>query len=136
VARLFPDYRSVERAYFARAGIFPIMHAVAIKRDVAQQNPWLAEAVFNAYSQAKQMSYKHMAKAAWLYDMLPWYGQEFEETRALMGDNFYSYGIKPNRKTLEALFRYSHQQGLSSRELTVEELFDPVSLEFAESAVQ
>jgi 4,5-dihydroxyphthalate decarboxylase len=136
VARLFPDYRSVERAYFARAGIFPIMHAVAIKRDVAQQNPWLAEAVFNAYSQAKQMSYKHMAKAAWLYDMLPWYGQEFEETRALMGDNFYSYGIKPNRKTLEALFRYSHQQGLSSRELAVEELFDPASLEFSESAVQ
>jgi 4,5-dihydroxyphthalate decarboxylase len=112
------------------------MHGVAIKRDVAQQNPWLTVAVFKAYSQAKQMSYKHMAKAAWLYDMLPWYGQEFEETRALMGDNFYSYGIKPNRKTLEALFRYSHQQGLSSRELAVEELFDPVSLEFSESAVQ
>jgi 4,5-dihydroxyphthalate decarboxylase len=136
VARLFPDYRSVERAYFARTGIFPIMHAVAIKRDVVQQNPWLAEAVFNAYSQAKQMSYEYMAKDAWLFGSLPWFAQEFEETRALMGENFYSYGIAPNRKTLEALFRYSHQQGLSSRELTIEELFDPVSLEFAESAAQ
>ena len=133
VARLFPDYRSVERAYFTKTGIFPIMHAVAIKRDVAQQNPWLAKAVFNAYSQAKQMDYDYMAKAAWLYGSLPWFGQEFEETRALMGENYYSYGIAPNRKTLEALFRYSHQQGLSDRELTIEELFDPASLELAES---
>jgi 4,5-dihydroxyphthalate decarboxylase len=132
VARLFPDHRTVERAYFKKTGIFPIMHAVAIKKAVLNENPWLTAAVFKAYSQAKQMSYQHMAKAAWLYDMLPWYGQEFEETRALMGDNFYSYGIKPNRKTLEALFRYSHQQGLANRELTIEELFDPGSLKLTE----
>jgi 4,5-dihydroxyphthalate decarboxylase len=74
-----------------------------------------------------------MAKAAWLRDSLPWFGQEFEETRALMGDNYYSYGIKPNRKTLEALFRYSYYQGLCSRELTIEELFEPASLELTES---
>jgi 4,5-dihydroxyphthalate decarboxylase len=136
IARLFPDYRSVEGAYFAKTGIFPIMHAVAIKRDIAQQNPWLAEAVFNAYSQAKKISYEYMAKDAWLYGSLPWFGQEFDETRALMGDNYYSYGIAPNRKTLGALFRYSHQQGLSSRKLTIEELFDPTSLELAESAAE
>ena len=134
VSRLFPDYRSVERAYFEKTGIFPIMHAVAVKKVVLKSNPWLAEAVFDAYSKAKQKSYDHMAKAAWLYDMLPWYGQEFDETRALMGDNFYSYGIGPNRKTLEALFRYSYEQGLASRELTVEELFYPGSLEFSESS--
>jgi len=133
VARLFPDYRSVERAYFAKTGIFPIMHVVAIKKDTADKNPWLVEAVFNAYSQAKQMNYQYMAKSAWAYDSLPWYGQEFEETRALMGDNYYSYGIGPNRRTLEALFRYSHQQGLCSRELTIEEIFHPASLAFAES---
>ena len=136
VARLFPDYRSVERAYFAKTGIFPIMHAVAIKRDVAEQNPRLAEAVFNAYSQAKQIIYEYMAKDAWLYGSLPWFGQEFDETRALMGENYYSYGIAPNRETLKTLFRYSYQQGLSSRELTIEELFHPVSLEFAESATE
>jgi len=133
VARLFADYRMTERAYFAKTSIFPIMHAVAIKKDLLGQNPWLAGAIFNAYSQAKQLAYKDMAKIGWVSDMLPWYGQEFEETRSLMGDNFYSYGIKPNRKTLEALFRYSYQQGLSSRELTVEELFDPLSFKLAES---
>ena len=73
-----------------------------------------------------------MAKAAWLRDSLPWFGQEFEETRALMGDNYYSYGIEPNRKTLEALFRYSHQQGLCSRELNIAELFEPASLKLTE----
>jgi len=133
VGRLFPDYRSTERAYFSKTGIFPIMHAVAIKKSLVKQNPWLIEAVFKAYSQSKQMAYDYMAKAAWFKDSLPWFGQEFEETCALMGDNYYSYGIEPNRKTLEALFRYSHQQGLCSRELTVEELFVPASIELTES---
>jgi len=73
-----------------------------------------------------------MAKTGWLSDMLPWYGQELEETRAVLGENFYSYGIGSNRKTLETLFRYSYEQRLSSRELTVEELFAPSSLELVE----
>ena len=79
------------------------------------------------------MAYQNMAKTGWFMDMLPWYGQELEQTRTLMGDNFYSYGLEPNRKTLETLFRYSHQQGLSSRELTIEELFAPASIKLTES---
>lgn len=132
VVRLFSDPKATEHAYFKKTGIFPIMHAVAIKKSILKQNPWLAEAVFNAYSEAKQIAYLEMAKAGWFTDMLPWYGQELEETRALMSDNFYSYGIGENSKTLETLFRYSHEQELSSRELTVEELFAPTSLEFDE----
>jgi 4,5-dihydroxyphthalate decarboxylase len=132
VARLFPDYRSTEREYFSRTGIFPIMHAVAIRKSLAQQNPWLIEAAFNAYSQSKKLAFEYMAKIAWAKESLPWFGQEFAETRALMGDNYYSYGIKPNRKTLELLFRYAHQQGLSSHELTIEDLFEPASLELTE----
>ena len=133
VGRLFLDYRFVEREYFAKTGIFPIMHAVAIKKNLAKKNPEIIEAVFNAYSQSKQMAYDYMAQAAWLKDSLPWFGQEYEETRALMGDNYYSYGIGANRKTLEALFRYSYKQGLCSRELTIDELFEPASLELTES---
>ena len=133
IGRLFPDYRSVERAFFSKTGIFPIMHAVAIKKSLVKQYPWLIKAVFKAYSQSKQMAYDYMAKAAWLRDSLPWFGQEFDETRALMGDNYYSYGIKPNRKTLESLFRYSYQQGLCNRELTIEKLFEPTSIKLIES---
>jgi 4,5-dihydroxyphthalate decarboxylase len=134
VVRLFSDARTVEKEHYARTGIFPIMHAVAIRRDVAADHPWLAKAVFDAYSRAKQISYESMNRIGWIADMLPWYGQELAETRALMGDNFYSYGIGSNRKTLETLFRHSHAQGLASRELTIEELFLPASLEFAEQS--
>lgn len=132
VSRLFVDSPAVEAAYYAKTGIFPIMHAVAVKVSVLEEHPWLAQAIFDAYSQSKQISYKNMANTGWLMDMLPWYGQELERTRAIMGDNFYSYGVEGNRKTLETLFRYSHEQGLSDRQLTVEELFYAGSLKFAE----
>jgi 4,5-dihydroxyphthalate decarboxylase len=136
VARLFPDYRTVERAYFAKTGIFPIMHVVAIRRKIAQDNPRLVQAVFSAYAEAKRLDYEYMTKSAWIFESLPWYAQELEETRALMGDNFDSYGIAPNRKTLEALFRYSYQQGLAKRELKVDELFHPASLNLFERAAR
>jgi 4,5-dihydroxyphthalate decarboxylase len=136
VARLFPDSRRTEQAYFKKTGIFPIMHAVAVRRALLDQHPWLASAIFQAYSNSKQASYRQMTRLGWATDSLPWYGQELEETRALMGTNFYSYGIEGNRRTLEALFRYSHQQHLSSRLLTVEELFHPGSLDFSEESAK
>ncbi|MCJ7754109.1 MAG: ABC transporter substrate-binding protein [Thermoanaerobaculales bacterium] len=132
VGRLFPDYRRVERAYFAETGIFPIMHAVAVRNDVIEDHPWLLEAVFTAYSRAKQKTYDYLKNSAWYKGSLPWIGQEFEETRELMGDNYWPYGIAPNRKVLEAFFEYSHEQGLASRRLTIEELFHPSTLEFVE----
>ncbi len=132
VVRLFPDARRVERDYFARTGIFPIMHVVAIRADVAQRHPWLPAAVFGAYSHSKQLMYESMRDVGWAMVALPWYAQELEETRALMGDNFWPYGIEPNRKALEALFQYSHEQGLSDRRLTIEELFHPSTLELGD----
>jgi 4,5-dihydroxyphthalate decarboxylase len=99
-----------------------------------EKNPWLAEAVFNAYSKSKQMDYDFMSSLGWIFDSLPWYPQELEETKKLMGDNFYSYGMAANRDTLETLFRYSYEQGLSHRELTIDELFAPEGLELEESA--
>ena len=132
VGRLFPDNRSVERAYFAKTGIFPIMHAVAVRDDVIEANPWFPEAVFNAYSKAKQMNQKMLQNLGWAMVSLPWAGAELEETRELMGDNYWPYGIEANRTTLETLFRYSHDQGLASRKLTIEELFHPASLVFEE----
>ena len=133
VARLFPDFRKTERVYFKKTGIFPIMHAVAIRNTLVEQNPWLPNAVFDAYSQAKQIMYNQLKKMGWATISLPWVAQEIEETRVLMGENFWPYGIEPNRKALEALFQYSYEQGLSSRELTIEEVFHPVSLKLSEN---
>jgi 4,5-dihydroxyphthalate decarboxylase len=132
VARLFGDYRKAERAFFAKTGIFPIMHAVAIRNDVVEANPWLPQAVFTAYAEAKKMMYDALKKMGWATISLPWVGQEIEETRKLMGENFWPYGIEPNRKALEALFRYSHEQGLARKKLKIEELFHPSALELVD----
>ena len=133
IARLFSDYRQVERAYFTKTGIFPIMHAVAIRQDVAKQHPWLPQAVFQAYSQAKQQMYRVLQDLGWALISLPWVGKELEDIQALMGKNFWPYGITPNRKALEALFQYSYEQGLAKRKLTVEELFHPSTLKLIEA---
>jgi 4,5-dihydroxyphthalate decarboxylase len=131
IKRVFGDSRATERDYFERTGIFPIMHAVAMKNAVIDAHPWLPKAVFEAYSRAKQKHYEAM-RTQWLFGTLPWFGQELEETRALMGENFWPYGIDANRKTLDALFQYSYEQGLAKKRLTVEELFHPASLHFTD----
>lgn len=133
VGRLFADPRSVEQSWYKKTGVFPIMHAVAIRRSLLEKEPWLAQAVFDAYSEAKQEDYEFMGKIGWAFSSLPWYAVELDETRRLMGKNFYSYGIEPNRKTLETICRYSHDQGLASRELKISELFAEQSLELTES---
>jgi 4,5-dihydroxyphthalate decarboxylase len=135
VARLFADSRKTERAYFRKTGIFPIMHAVAVRRDVIQSHPWLPAAVFQAYSQAKQLTYEDIKQSAWYKTSLPWIAQEAEETRELMGDNYWPYAIKPNRKTLNALLQYSHEQGLAKRKLKIEELFHASTLDLREVPV-
>ncbi len=134
VARIFANSKATEQAYFAKTGIFPIMHAVAIRKDVIEEHPWLAEAVFTGYSQAKQKAYEYLTKAAWYKTTLPWVSQDLEDTRKIMGNNFWTYGLTgPNRKTLDTLFRYSYEQGLCNKKLKIEELFHPSGLELMES---
>ena len=108
------------------------MHAVAVRRSLLDEHDWLAAAIFNAYSTAKQVAYQQMIRIGWGADMLPWYSQEMEATVELMGANFYSYGLSNNRKPLETLMRYSHEQGLSSRRLDVDPLFHPTALALTE----
>ena len=131
IKRLFADPRAVERDYYARTGIFPIMHAVAIRNTLIEAHPWLPSAVFDAYSAAKTSRYEAM-RQGWLMETLPWFGQEFEETRDLMGENFWPYGIGPNRTALTAMLQYAQKQGLASRRLQIEDLFHPSTLALAE----
>ena len=132
VGRLFPDFRRTEQAYFKKTGIFPIMHAVAIRNDVADKHPELPLAVCQAYSKAKQEALVALYTLGWANISLPWIAQDIEDTRKVMGDNPWPYGIKANTKALEALFQYSFEQGLAKRRLTIEELFHPSTLEFEE----
>jgi 4,5-dihydroxyphthalate decarboxylase len=134
--RLFADSREAEQAYYRKTGIFPIMHAVAMRNDVVRANPWLVQAVFEAYSDSKQQVYDFQRKHAWYKTTMPWISQELEQTREIMGRNFYSYGLTDNnRTTLDALLRYCHEQGLTKRRVTVEELFHPSTYELTEERV-
>lgn len=135
VERLFRDSRAVERAYFEKTRIFPIMHVVAIRKDVVENRPELPAAAFRAYSRAKSLMYQEMRDVGWAMLSIPWISQELEETRSLMGENFWPYGLtRDNRKTLDALFQYSHEQGFSKRKLEIEELFHPSTLELVDEA--
>ncbi|HEY3533088.1 MAG TPA: ABC transporter substrate-binding protein [Casimicrobiaceae bacterium] len=129
VRRLFPDYVAVERQYFRDTGIFPIMHTVAIRRDVYEQNRWIAQALQKAFVEAQRRTYDDLYVTAALKAMLPWLTAHVEETRALMGNDYWSYGFAPNRDTLATFLRYHHEQGLSKRVLAPEDLFAPEALE-------
>ena len=133
VRRLFSDVQAAERDYYAKARVFPIMHVVAIRTDFAEANPELPEMLFRMYSQAKDVAYEDLKAAEVLKVSLPWVNQELETTRALMGDNYWPYGVKANRKELELVMRYTHEQGLAKRRLRVEEVFHPSTLELTEA---
>ena len=132
VERLFKDHRTVEQEFYKKTGMFPIMHAVAVRKETAEQHPWLPKAVFEAYSKAKKLDYEHMRTWGWVMDSLPWYGQEFNDTRELMGHNFYPYGVKASASSFEAAFRYVHEQGLTKRRVSLEEMFDESTLDLKE----
>src|SRR5215470_1267581 len=123
VSRLFPDYRRVERAWYERTGIFPIMHTVVLKQELVTEHPWLPRSFYTAFVEAKRQAYERIDFTAALLTSLPWQMAEAEETQALMGDDPFAYGIARNRKNVETLVGYSHRQGLAPRRLAVEEMF-------------
>lgn len=133
VIRLFQDSKKAEQEYYAKTGIFPIMHAVAVKKQLLDENTQLAADLFNAYSTAKTMNYTFMQKLGWAYDTLPWYGQGHEETMKLMGKNFYSYGFNANKKVLETICRYGFEQGFTKEQVNFQDMFYEGSLNFSES---
>jgi len=129
VRRLFDDHKEVEQRYFRETGIFPIMHTVVIRRDVYEQHRWVAQSLCKAFAEAQKRAYDDLYVTAALKAMLPWLTAHVEETRALMGDDYWPYGLGANRATLATFLRYHHESGLSKRLVKPEELFAPESLE-------
>jgi 4,5-dihydroxyphthalate decarboxylase len=129
VKRLFDDFAPIERDYFRRTGIFPIMHCVVIRRDVYERDRWVAKSLHKAFCAAQQATYEDLAQTAALKTMLPWLTAHVEETRRDMGDDFWPYGVDKNRQTLTTFLRYSHEQGLAKELLQPEGLFAPETLD-------
>ena len=129
VARLFPDYRAAEQAYFRKTKIFPVMHAIGIKTELLERDPSIAERVYRGFAAAKDLCMADLdGDGGAVKAMVPWLGAELAATRAAMGDDFWPYGLERNRATLEAATRWSFEQHLSPRRLAVEELFAPETL--------
>ena len=123
VARLFPNYPEVEEAYFKKTGLFPIMHAIGIRKSIVEKNPWVAVSVYKAFLQAKALCMQEMGQIGHLHVSQPWSVYEHERLQKVMGPDYWSYGAYENRHPLETLMRYSFEQGLAPRQVPLEEMF-------------
>ncbi len=127
VARLFPDDEGAERAYYQRTGIFPIMHTVAVRRELAAQ-PEVLQAVYQGFCDAKDAVREQYTKGQVFNNMatmMPWFSKLVEANRRLLGDDWWPYGLQANRKAVDTFLRYHFEQGLSKRRLTCEDIFVP-----------
>jgi len=129
VARLFPDFWNVERAYYQKHKVFPIMHVVAIKREIYERHPWIAVSLYKAFCQAKDLAVERMYDSDALTVSLAWLVGYWEQERALRGDDLWSYGFHNNRHDLDTLKRHLQEQDLLERNFALEEAFAPSTLE-------
>jgi 4,5-dihydroxyphthalate decarboxylase len=129
VGWLFSDPVAAAKDYFKRTGIFPIMHLVGVRRTLAEKHPWLPGAVYKAFEQSKRAALDLLSDTSATKVTLPFVEERLMEARALMGEDFWPYGVDANRKTLEAFLKHHHSQGLSARLLKPEDLFHPGTLE-------
>ena len=131
VTRLFADSRAAEQAYFVKTRIFPIMHVLAMRREVYERNRWLARNLLTAFEQAKNNSLARALDVTASHFALPWVADIARDAQVMLGQDFWPYGIDANRVTLEAFCTYAHEQGVAHRPVQPEELFVPEVLSAA-----
>ena len=129
VARLFPDFRAVESAYWRQTGIFPIMHVVVIRADVYRRDRWVARSLMEAFAEARRIALTGLDETASLRYMLPWLPDDVASVRAVLGDDYWTYGVDGNEAALAAIARYAFEQGLTPRAYAPQELFVPEVLQ-------
>jgi 4,5-dihydroxyphthalate decarboxylase len=125
ITRLFPNFKTVEQDYYRRTRIFPIMHTVVLREDVYREHPWAARSIYQAFLAAKELAIEGLYDTDALQLALPWLLDHVEEAWRVFGKDFWSYGLEPNRPTLSAIGRFVHEQGLSPRAVSPDELFAP-----------
>jgi 4,5-dihydroxyphthalate decarboxylase len=123
VGRLFPDFKTVEAAYYRRTGFFPIMHLVVIRADVYRRHPWIAVSLFNAFTAAKKSALERLQFTGTLAAMVPWVFADLEEAEELFGSRYWPYGVEPNRGELETMIVWARRHGIAIADLAVTDLF-------------
>lgn len=125
VGRLFPDFKKAEMDYYRRTKIFPIMHVIVIRTKIYEEHPWIAQSLYKAFCDAKDLCFSQLYDSNVLRISLPWTVAEYEETRALMTEDYWPYGFAPNERVLETLHGYLLEQGLIKQKLDLQSLFAP-----------
>ena len=128
VDRLWPDSRAEEEAYFDATGFFPIMHCIAVRKDIAEAHPWLPEALFHAFAEAKAMALADLAPSNVLKVSLPWITAEAAAQTARMGGDPWPYGFARNRAEIGTMIDYAMTDGLAASPIPPEALFHPSTL--------
>lgn len=123
VRRLFEDYPAIEADYGRRSGIFPIMHLIGVRKDLARNNPRVLVKICEGFEASRRYSFDKIGESQALFSMFPWGAQETLRVKELLGDDFWRYGVAANRPAIDALCRYSHGQGIAPRLLGAEDLF-------------
>jgi 4,5-dihydroxyphthalate decarboxylase len=129
VGWLFDDPTAVAKDYFKRTGVFPIMHVVGLRKELAAQHPWLPAALVKAFEKSKAAALEKLADTSATKVTLPFVEEQLKAAKETMGEDYWSYGVQPNLRTLETFVRHHHAQGLSPRQVSVEELFHPATYE-------
>ena len=126
VRRLFEDYDVVERDYYRRTGVFPIMHAVVVRRELARDHPEVVRAVYRGFCAAKDAAAERLVRGLTFNDMqtmIPWLSKLLEDDRETLGKDWWPYGMSANRKALQAILRHHHEQGVTAGEFAIEDVF-------------
>ena len=129
VGWIFSDPARTAAEYFRKTGIFPIMHLLGVRRELVEEHPWLPMTVFKAFAAAKDIAMAQLVDTSACKVTLPFVEEQLRGARALMGHDFWSYGVAPNRRVLDCFLQSHHAQGLSRRRVQVEELFHPSTFE-------
>jgi len=129
VGWLFDDPTAAAKEYYTRTGIFPIMHVVGVRRELLERQPWLASALLKAFGESKAKALELLADTSATKITLPFVEEQLKSARELLGNDFWSYGVSPNRRTIEAFLHHHHSQGLSARKVEIAELFHPSTYE-------
>ncbi len=131
IDRLFPNYRDVEKQYYQKTHIFPIMHLIGVRKSLVEKYPWLPVSLYKAFCEAKAIALQEVRDVSALNVTLPWVEAETLDTIRLMGKDYWKYGIAENAAEIETITRYSYEQGLALRKLTPEDLFDKSTFELS-----
>lgn len=129
--RLFPDYRTEEQRYFRETGIFPISHVVTLKREFVERYPEAPVALLEAYRRARDEALNRIEGSDPVFLTISWAAVNLAEQRELMGEHYWPYNIDDNRRSLDAMLEYSHQQGITKSKLDLDSFFDPAAAALA-----